>query len=114
MAAIGPVPPHDGTRLRRPTFALLALCAVVVLAFVWAMLAATEGRVVPQVVDLYLVCQYARALAEGHPFRYNAGDPPSTGATSLLYTAVLAIPEALGIRGEGLIAFAIVCGAVLF
>ena len=37
------------------------------------MLAATGGHFVPQVVDLYLVCQYARAMAEGHPFQYNAG-----------------------------------------
>jgi hypothetical protein len=82
--------------------------SVVFLAF---MLEATQGTFVPQVVDLYLVCQYARAIVEGHPFRYNAGDLPSTGATSLLYTVLLAVPEAIGIRGEGLIAFAIVLGA---
>src|SRR5438477_2611604 len=98
----------------RPIVVLVALAVVVVALFLWLMLAATEGQFVPQVVDLYLVCQYARALAEGHPFRYNPGDAPSTGATSLLHTALLAVPHALGIRGEALIAFAIVTGIAFF
>ena len=67
------------------------LAATVSLVFLAFMLAATDGHFVPQVVDLYLVCQYARAIAEGHPFRYNPGEPPSTGATSLLYTFGLAL-----------------------
>lgn len=95
----------------RETPALMALAAGVALVFLAFMLAATQGTFVPQVVDLYLVCQYARAIVEGHPFRYNPGELPSTGATSLLYTVSLALPDAVGIRGEGLIAFAIVMGA---
>src|SRR5437867_12671039 len=76
----------------RPSWARLALpllVLAVVVAFLFAMLASTGGRFVPQVVDLYVVCQYARAMAEGHPFRYNPGESPSTGSTSLLYTAWL-------------------------
>jgi hypothetical protein len=64
-------------------------------------------------VDLYLVLQYAAAMAEGHPFQYNPGDPPTTGATSLLHTALLAGAHAAGLRGEGLVAFAILLGAAL-
>jgi hypothetical protein len=82
--------------------------------FLTSLLAATDGHFVPQIVDLYVVCQYARAFAEGHPFQYNAGEPPSTGATSLLFTAVLGLAEAVGIRGEGLIAFAVLSGGVLY
>jgi hypothetical protein len=78
------------------------------------MLASTEAHFVPQVVDLFLTCQYAKAMAEGHPFRYNPGDAPSTGATSLLHTAVLAAAHAAGIRGEGLVAFAVLTGAALY
>jgi hypothetical protein len=103
--------PAAHPRVRRPTFSLVVLAAVVAGVFLAFMLEATQGTFVPQVVDLYLVCQYARALVEGHPFRYNAGELPSTGATSLLYTVILALPEAIGIRGEGLIAFAILMGA---
>src|SRR5436190_4629382 len=98
----------------RPPASLVLLALAVALVFLAFMLAATDGQFVPQVVDLYLVCQYARALAEGHPFRYNPGDAPSTGATSLLHTALLAVPHALGIRGEALIAFAIVTGIAFF
>jgi hypothetical protein len=91
---------------------LLFLAALAVaLVFIGSMLAATNGHFVPQVVDLYVVCQYARSFAEGHPFRYNPGEPASTGATSLLHTALLAAAHALGARGEGLVAFAIAAGA---
>ena len=66
---------------RRATL-LVGAGAAVAVAFLASMLFATGGRFVPQVVDLYLTCQYARAMAEGHPFQYNAGEPASTGATA--------------------------------
>jgi hypothetical protein len=91
-------------------YAALAVAA----CFLMAMLAATGGHFVPQVVDLYLVAQYARAMAQGHPFHYNPGDSASTGSTSLLFTAVLAVADAVGIRGEGLIAFALLGGTAFY
>jgi hypothetical protein len=114
MTETGGLKAPPAPRRDRPAFALVALAATVSVVFVAFMLAATQGHFVPQVVDLYLVCQYAKAIVEGHPFRYNPGEPPSTGATSLLYTFGLALPHAIGIRGEGLIAFAIVAGAALY
>lgn len=99
---------------RAATRGLVALSALVAVLFLAAALFATGGRFVPAITDLYVVCQYARAMAEGHPFRYNAGEAPSTGATSLLHTALLAVAEAAGIRGEGLVAFAIVLGILLY
>src|SRR3989442_3341235 len=87
----------------RPSWARLALpllVLAVVVAFLFAMLSSTGGRFVPQVVDLYVVCQYARAMAEGHPFRYNPGESPSTGSTSLLFTAWLGGAQAVGIRAR--------------
>jgi len=103
-----PTPPHRGGAV------LLLLGLAVGLLFVGFLLAATSGHFVPPVVDLYVVCQYAKAMAEGHPFRYNPGDAPSTGATSLLHTAILALGHAAGARGEGLVALAIVLGFVFF
>lgn len=50
--------------------------------------------------DSYIHFQYARAIVEGHPFRFQAGEPISTGATSFLWPALLAIPYALGLRGD--------------
>lgn len=52
--------------------------------------------------DAYIHFQYARAIAEGHPLRYQAGEPISTGATSFLWPAMLAPFWALGVRGEGM------------
>ena len=50
--------------------------------------------------DAYIHFQYARAIAEGHPFRFQAGEPISTGATSFAWPALLAFPYLVGIRGE--------------
>ena len=94
--------------------ALVLLGLAVASSFVGLMLWTTGGHCVAQVSDLYVVAQYAKAMAEGHPFQYNAGEAPTTGATSLLHTAILALAHALGARGEGLIAFAVLLGAALY
>src|SRR5262245_53711653 len=99
--------------LLRPPLTLALLAVATVTMFLSSMWAATGARFVPQTVDLYLVCQYAKAMAEGHPFQYYAGDPATTGATSLLHTAALALAHRVGLRGEGLVAFAILTGALL-
>jgi len=101
----------DTRAARRSLILLSGLVAAVFLAF---LLSATNGHFVPAITDLYVVCQYAKAMAEGHPFHYNAGEPASTGATSLLHTIVLATAHAVGFRGEGLIAFAVMLGATLY
>ncbi len=94
--------------------ALLLLGLAVASAFLGLLLWTTSGHFVAQSSDLYVVAQYARAMAEGHPFQYNAGEAPTTGATSLLHTVILALAHALGARGEGLIAFAVLFGAALY
>jgi hypothetical protein len=48
--------------------------------------------------DAYIHFQYARAIAEGHPMRYQAGEPASSGATSLLWPLLLAPFWLLGLR----------------
>jgi hypothetical protein len=53
--------------------------------------------------DAYIHFQYARAIAEGHPLRFQAGEPISTGATSFAWPALLALPYALGFRGESIL-----------
>ena len=91
----------------------LLVGVAVVIVFVAFMLRATDGHFVPQIVDLYVVLQYARAFAEGHPFQYNAGEAASTGSTSLLFTLLLAVGHAVGIRGEALVGLAILIGTYL-
>ncbi|MEO8876678.1 MAG: hypothetical protein ABI461_13890, partial [Polyangiaceae bacterium] len=53
--------------------------------------------------DSYIHFQYARALAEGHPLRYQAGEPISTGATSALWPMVLAPFYLIGFRDEAIV-----------
>ena len=96
---------------RRPLFPIALLCLGVSSVYILSMLAVTEGHFVPQVSDLYLIAQYAKGFALGHPFQYNPGEAPTTGATSLLHTLFLAVAHFVGFRGEGLIAFAILSGA---
>jgi hypothetical protein len=97
---------------RTPLLPLTLLCIGVSTLYILSMLAVTDSHFVPQVSDLYLIAQYARGFAEGHPFQYNPGETATTGATSLLHTLFLAIAHFIGFRGEGLIAFAIFTGAI--
>ena len=105
----------SGERAASPVATLPLLVGIgTVIVFAAFMLRATDGHFVPQVVDLYVVCQYAKALAEAHPFQYNVGDAPSTGSTSPLFTAVLAVGHAIGVRGEALVGLAILIGAACY
>lgn len=53
--------------------------------------------------DAYIHFQYARAIAEGHPLRFQAGEPISTGATSFLWPLVLSPFYLVGFRGESIL-----------
>lgn len=61
--------------------------------------------------DSYIYLQYAVRAADGHPFSYGSGEPPSTGMTSLLYPALLTLPARAGLRGDALAIFAFALGA---
>ena len=95
-----------------PSLRIALASIAVTTAYVLSMLSVTNGRFLPQVADLYLIAQYAKGLATGHPVQYWPGELPTTGATSLLHTLFLAAGHAVGFRGEGLIAFAILTGAI--
>lgn len=49
--------------------------------------------------DSFIHFQYARAIAEGHPLRYQAGEPFTSGATSVLWPALLAPFYLVGFKG---------------
>jgi hypothetical protein len=53
--------------------------------------------------DSFIHFQYARAIAEGHPFRYQAGEPFTMGATSLLWPVLLAPFYVIGFRDVALL-----------
>ncbi len=49
--------------------------------------------------DVYIHFDFARSIAQGHPFEWTAGNGYSSGATSLVYPFVLAIGYFIGFRG---------------
>ncbi|MGZ3448168.1 MAG: hypothetical protein ACXVEF_01140 [Polyangiales bacterium] len=63
----------------------------------------TGGSACAPLDDAFIHFQYARSFAEGHPLVYAAGDPPTSGATSLLWSFALAIPWKLGLRDVSLV-----------
>lgn len=102
------------TRRRWLPFALLSLLIGALAAlFIGGGLRAT-GLPTPilPLDDAYIHFQYARALAEGYPFRYNPDQPPTSGATSLLYPFVLALGYRLGFIGEALAWWALGVGVL--
>src|SRR5258708_4068402 len=52
--------------------------------------------------DAYIHFQYARAIAEGHPLRFEPGAPVTSGCTSMLWPIVLASFWGLGAGGYAL------------
>ena len=61
------------------------------------------GHPAPPQSDTLIYMQYARAMAEGHPYVFNPGDLPSTGSTSHLYPLLLAVAYRLGAHGDALL-----------
>jgi hypothetical protein len=64
--------------------------------------------------DTFIHLQYGRQISEGEWFRYNDGDPVSTGTSSFLYVLVLGAAHFLGFAGNYLLFFAVILGVGLF
>lgn len=93
---------------------LVVLLTVAILSgvFIRAMLDANGRRWGAPIDDAYIYFNYARHLAQGHFFEYNPGDGVSTGATSWLWTVVLAVGYRLGFHGDAIMVWAIGLGIV--
>jgi hypothetical protein len=70
----------------------------------------TGGEISLPLDDSFIYLQYARAIAEGHPFVYTAGNEPTTGATSLWYPLLLLPPHLLRLSPSLCIAWALALG----
>jgi hypothetical protein len=71
----------------------------------------TGGEICLPLDDSFIYLQYAKAIAEGHPFIYTPGNAPTTGATSLLYPVLLVPPHLLHLSPSLCIAWALALGA---
>ena len=77
--------------------------AIVTVVLAWRTLRAVYadvGEPCATLDDSFIHFQYARAIAEFHPFRYQAGMPATSGATSVLWPLMLAPFWAIGFRGQ--------------
>ncbi|MDP9036459.1 MAG: hypothetical protein M3O50_16785 [Myxococcota bacterium] len=92
-----------GWRRRAAALAPLALGVALLAQRAIAGVLATVGHPGAALDDAYIHFQYARAIAEGHPLRFQAGEPMTSGATSLLWPALLAPFWALGARDEAIL-----------
>ncbi len=90
-------------RQRATPFVLPALGAALLAKYAIGAILEKVGHPAATLDDAYIHFQYARAIAEGHPLRFQAGAPPSSGATSVLWPAVLAPFWLLGARGEAIL-----------
>jgi hypothetical protein len=84
----------------------LAPIVVVTAILAWRTLRAVLAQVgepCAAIDDAFIHFQYARAIAELHPFRYAPGMPPTSGATSLLWPTMLAPFYAIGFRGNAIV-----------
>jgi hypothetical protein len=88
---------------RMPLILLLSGLAVAACYYAVAVARGSGGHPAPPQSDTLIYMQYARAMAEGHPYIFNPGDAPSTGSTSHLYPAVLALAYLLGAHGDALL-----------
>jgi hypothetical protein len=83
---------NTNKKIDKKLYLLWALLSILlVILFLQAMFHYTDGHLSVPNADYFMFFQYAKQLATGHPFEFNTGDPGTTGATSLLYTAVLAL-----------------------
>ncbi len=110
LARTGAPRRSEGVRARfarPPSRVLAALISLApiglpVLALAWLSVGAVYdrlGHAGAALDDSFIHFQYARAIAEGHPFRFEPGEPHTMGATSALWPLLLAPFYLLGLKG---------------
>ena len=84
-----------------PSFVAAAALAAAVGAVFWVPAAtASRGFFPAPLDDVYIHFDFARSLAQGHPFEWLPGNGYSSGETSPLYAVVLALGWLVGFRGR--------------
>lgn len=91
---------------------ILLVVAAVGAVHVASMLHATGGRVSLPLDDSFIYFRYAERLAGGQVLVYQAGDTPTTGATSLPWLAALSVGALLGFLGKSIVFWALALGGL--
>jgi len=85
------------------SFAPIALTVLVIAGTATRAVTTKLGHAGAVLDDSYIHFQYARAIAEGHPLRYQSGEPISTGATSALWPMLLAPFYLIGFHDDAIV-----------
>lgn len=115
-----PSGPRPGTPRRRDrlgdpiAWGLAVLAGVAAVTTVLVNEGFNDGHFAPPLDDVYIHLQYARRIGVGELLRYMPGDPPTTGASSLLYVLLLGAVAALGVGGGTLLLAAVAFGTLCF
>ncbi len=99
--------------MRRETLAIVAAVSASGIIFLASMLTATGGRLSMPLDDSFIYFQYAKQLADGRFLVYQTGEAPTSGATSIPWTACMAVGSLLGLEGRAAIVFAMIIAGVL-
>jgi len=86
------------------------LCVAVGLMTILYLSLIVDDELLLPLDDAYIHFQYARQMANGEPYQYISGDDPTSGATSLVYTPLLAIGYTIGFKGLSLAYWALLIG----
>jgi hypothetical protein len=106
--------PGAGRQQAIAWLALLLTVGLVVLFYLSLSLSISADPLLMPLDDTYIHFQYARQMASGQPMVYHDGDPATSGGTSLLYPALLAVGYRLGFTGWSLAYWSLVLGALFF
>jgi hypothetical protein len=103
--------------VRRRPMLLIGLASVAYLSYQLGRLLRAErmitgGEISLPLDDSFIYLQYARAIAQGHPFVYSPGNAPTSGATSLLWPFLLMPPHLTSLGPPFAIAWALALGAL--
>jgi len=112
---VRPETEHKKLLLITPKYYLILISLVIGIAILYLISTFyfTGGYFFLPIDDAFLHFHYANHLSQGHPFQYNLGEPPTTGATSLLYTILLVPGFFIGLSGDGIIYYSFLLG-ILF
>ncbi len=94
----------------------LACSLALLIAASFYILFCTAGNGIPASPepDQTIYLQYARNIAQGHPYVFCAGDAPSTGSTTHLYPFVLAACHKLGASGDALFTASFILNSLFY
>ena len=94
--------------------AVISIALIQLARLLGAERALTGGELSFPLDDSFIYLQYARAIAEGHPFVYTPGNAPTTGATSLWYPLLLLPPHLLRLPPALCVAWSIALGVAAY